>query len=153
MLPFRTSVPLVWLVLCTLKAIDVFSLYILFSQCRSCDVTLESCFFEFASCSRAYIRIIYEKTRQTLLGTSHDLHWENKIYKLKRSIHIHRMNWVRTNWYSMERGAWWSRLGLRLNQNRKERFQLKFWLWICPFGLSTWKIWRMEDISKDSRNV
>ena len=43
--------------------IDPFSLYILFSQCRSCDVTLESCFFEISSYSRAYVRIIYEKTK------------------------------------------------------------------------------------------
>ena len=40
--------------------IDLFSSFILFSQCWSCDVTLESCFFEISSYSRAYVRIIYE---------------------------------------------------------------------------------------------
>ena len=63
--------------------IDLFSLYILFSQCRSCDVTLESCFFEIASYSRAYVRIIYEDKRKIPLGTSHDLHWENKNVQAK----------------------------------------------------------------------
>ena len=36
--------------------IDLFSLYILFSQCRSCDGTLESCFFEISSYSRPTLR-------------------------------------------------------------------------------------------------
>ena len=51
--------------------IDLFSLYILFSQCRSCVVTLESCFFEISSYSRAYVRIIYEKTKGKSLWEHH----------------------------------------------------------------------------------
>ena len=42
---------------------------VLFSQCRSCDNTLENCFFQIASYSRAYIDIIYEKKKsQVPLG-------------------------------------------------------------------------------------
>ena len=40
---------------------DLFSLYVLFSQYRSCDITLENCFFQISSHLRAYLRIIYEK--------------------------------------------------------------------------------------------
>ena len=43
--------------------IDLFSLYILFSQYRSCDNTPENCFFQISSYSRAFVRIIYEKTK------------------------------------------------------------------------------------------
>ena len=43
--------------------IDLFSLYILFSQYRSCDNTPENCFFQISSYSRAYVRIIYKKTK------------------------------------------------------------------------------------------
>ena len=45
-----------------LRAIDLFSLYVLFSQYMSCDNTLENCFFQISSYSRAYLRVIYEKT-------------------------------------------------------------------------------------------
>ena len=38
-------------------AIDLFSLYILFSQYRSCDNTLEDCFFQISSYLRAYVSI------------------------------------------------------------------------------------------------
>ena len=49
--------------------IDLFSLYVLFSQYRSCDNTLKNCVFQISSCSRAYVRIIYEKTKgQVPLG-------------------------------------------------------------------------------------
>ena len=41
---------------------DLFSLYVLFSQYRSRDNTIENCFFQISSSSRAYLRIIYEKT-------------------------------------------------------------------------------------------
>ena len=51
------------------KAIDLFGLCILFSQYRSCDNSLENCFFQFSSYSRAYLRVIYEKTKiQVRLG-------------------------------------------------------------------------------------
>ena len=43
--------------------IDLFSLYILFSQNRSCDNTPKNCFFQISSYSRAFVRIIYEKTK------------------------------------------------------------------------------------------
>ena len=45
------------------QQIDLFSLYVLFSQYRWCDNTLEYCFFQISSHSRAYLRIIYEKTK------------------------------------------------------------------------------------------
>ena len=59
----------------------------LFSQYRSCDNTLENCSFQISSYTRTYVRIIYEKAK----AKSHwDLYWENKTYKLKRSIgHCH----------------------------------------------------------------
>ena len=41
---------------CLTSLIDLFSLYVLFSQYRSCDNTLENCFFQISSCSRAYVR-------------------------------------------------------------------------------------------------
>ena len=53
------------------SSIDLFCLYkkhILFSQCRSRDVTLESCFFEISSYSRAYVRIIYERQKANPFG-------------------------------------------------------------------------------------
>ena len=37
--------------------IDLLSLYVLFSQNRSCDNTLGDCFFQISSCSRAYVRM------------------------------------------------------------------------------------------------
>ena len=51
------------------KSIDLLSLYVLFSQYRSCDNTLENCFFQISSYSRAYLVIIYKKTKgQVPLG-------------------------------------------------------------------------------------
>ena len=44
------------------NAIDLFSLYVLFSQYRSRDNTLGNRFFQISSYSRAYLRIVYEKT-------------------------------------------------------------------------------------------
>ena len=44
-------------------------MYVLFSQYNSCDNTLENCFFQISCYSRAYVRIIYEKTKgQVPLG-------------------------------------------------------------------------------------
>ena len=49
--------------------IDLFSLYVLFSQYSSCDNTLENCFSQISSCSLAYLPVIYEKTKgQVPLG-------------------------------------------------------------------------------------
>ena len=47
-----------------LRVIDLFSLFILFSQCRSCDNTPENCFFQqILSYSRVYVRRIYQKIK------------------------------------------------------------------------------------------
>ena len=49
--------------------IHLFSLHVLFSQYRSCDNTLGNRFFQISFYSRAYLRIIYEKTKgQVPLG-------------------------------------------------------------------------------------
>ena len=40
---------------CLTSVIDLFSLYVLFSQYRSRDNTLENCFLQISSCSRAYV--------------------------------------------------------------------------------------------------
>ena len=45
------------------NVIDLLSLYILFSQYRSFDDTLENCFFQIFSYPRAYLRVMYEKTK------------------------------------------------------------------------------------------
>ena len=41
-----------------------FSWYVLFSQCRSSDITLENCFSQISSYSRTYVHIMYEKTNE-----------------------------------------------------------------------------------------
>ena len=43
--------------------IDLFRVYVLFSQYRSCDNTLENCFLQISSYTRAYPHINYEKTK------------------------------------------------------------------------------------------
>ena len=53
--------------------IDLFSLYVLFSQYRSFDNTLENCFFQISSCSRAYVR-----TKRQSVKFPCDLYWEKK---------------------------------------------------------------------------
>ena len=58
-------------------AIDLFCLLIVFPQCGSCDDTQESIFFE---------RWVFSCSVQTSYVSSHDLFWENKIVKQKRSI-------------------------------------------------------------------
>ena len=74
----RLPFDVIW---CLTSLIDLFSLYVLFSQYRSCDNTLENCFFQISSCSRAYVR-----TKRQSVKFPWDLYWENKTYKLKRSI-------------------------------------------------------------------
>ena len=65
------------------KSIDLLSLYVLFSQYRSCDNTLGNCFCQISSYSRAYLVIIYKKTKgQIPLGPL----LGKQMYKLKRSI-------------------------------------------------------------------
>ena len=62
---------------------DVFSLYVLLSQSRSSDNTLESCFIQILSYSGAYVPWFMKSWRSKFPG---DLHKENKPYTLKRSI-------------------------------------------------------------------
>ena len=67
---------------CLTSLIDLFSLYVLFSQYRSSDNSLENCFFQISSCSRAYVR-----TKRQSVKFPWDLCVrEYKTYKLKRSI-------------------------------------------------------------------
>ena len=65
----------------TYLPIDLFGLYVLFSQNRSCDYTLEKCFFQISSYSRTYVRTHNSRKnkKSSSPGTS-------KTYKLKRSI-------------------------------------------------------------------
>ena len=75
--------------------VDLFSLYVLFSQYRSCtgayyprllscDNSLRNCFLHVSSYSRAYVRIIHEKTKgEVPLGPL--LRKQNK-QAIKRSI-------------------------------------------------------------------
>ena len=74
----RLTLDVTW---CLTSLIDLFSLYVLFSQYRPRDNTLENSFFQISSCSRAYVRT----TRQSVKFPC-DLYSENKTYKLKRSI-------------------------------------------------------------------
>ena len=74
----RLTLDVTW---CLTSLIDLFSLYVLFSQYRSCDNTLENCFCQISSCLRAYVR-----TKRQSVKFPCDLYWENKTYKLKRSI-------------------------------------------------------------------
>ena len=90
-----------------LNPIDLFSLYVLFSQYRSRNNTLGNCFFHISSYSRTYVRIVYEKTK---VEFPWDLYSENKTYKLKRSI----TKWLRlkviisarSRWSYEKRGLW-----------------------------------------------
>ena len=67
---------------CLTSVIDLFSLYVLFSQYRSRDNTLENCFLQISSCSRAYVR-----TKRQSVKFPWDLCVrEYKTYKLKSSI-------------------------------------------------------------------
>ena len=67
--------------------IDLFSLYILFSHFRPRDATRGNSFFQMLSYERANLRITNEKTKGKIpMRASRGLKWENKMYKLKRSI-------------------------------------------------------------------
>ena len=68
--------------------IDLFSLYVLFSHFRPRDATRGNSFFQMSSYARANVRITNaENKRQIPMRASRGLKWENKTYKLKRSIH------------------------------------------------------------------
>ena len=70
--------------------IDLFSLYVLFSHFRPRDATLGNSFFQRSSYARAHVRINYEETKGKFPRVaSRGLKWENKTYKLKRSIGRH----------------------------------------------------------------
>ena len=68
--------------------IDLFSLYILFSHFRPRDATRGNSFFQMSSYARANLRITNEKKRKIPVRASRGLKWENKMYKLKRSIEL-----------------------------------------------------------------
>ena len=57
--------------------IDLFSFYVLFSQCRPCDSTLENRFFQISSYSRAHVRkkkMKIQRAKETVIGkTTHIL--------------------------------------------------------------------------------
>ena len=71
-------------------AIDLFSLYVLFSHFRSRDAARGNSFFQMSSYARANVRITNEKKnkRKIPMRASRGLKWENKMYKLKRSIEL-----------------------------------------------------------------
>ena len=74
--------------------IDLFGLYVLFSQYRSCDNTLGNCFFQISS--RTYVRKIYEKTMgqvplEPLLGKQNiqakEVHcWLKLIARIRQNV-------------------------------------------------------------------
>ena len=70
------------------QPIDLFSLYIVFfSHFRPCDATRGNSFFQMSSYARANVRISNEKNKRKIpMRASRGLKWENKMYKLKRSI-------------------------------------------------------------------
>ena len=70
-------------VLTEILPIDLFSLYVLFSHFRPRDATRGNSFFQMSSYALANVRITNEKTEGKF---PRGLKWENKMYKLKRSI-------------------------------------------------------------------
>ena len=73
------------------EAIDLFRLYILFSQYRSRDDTQEIwsfvLFIKKSTC--LHVLFLMNKTKDQISWvSSRDLYWENKMYKRKRSIRI-----------------------------------------------------------------
>ena len=67
--------------------IDLFSSYGLFSHFKPRGAALGNGFFQMSSTARANVRTTYEKNKRKIpLGASHGRKWENKTYKLKRSI-------------------------------------------------------------------
>ena len=69
------------------RSLDLFSLYVLFSHFRSRDATRGNSFFQMSSYARANVRITNDKNKRKIpMRASRGLKWENKMYKLKRSI-------------------------------------------------------------------
>ena len=72
--------------------IDLFSLYVLFSQYRSCDNTVEKIFFSnFVLLTRISTHNLWKDKGSRPPPPPWNLYWENKMYKLKRSIPSHYM--------------------------------------------------------------
>ena len=72
------------------KLIRPFSLYVLFSQCRSCDNNLEDCVFQIFPHSRAYVSIIMKKTKGEIPP---ELHWGKKrISREKKCESLNRVS-------------------------------------------------------------
>ena len=69
--------------------IDLLSLYVLFSHFRPRDATRGNSFFQMSSYARANVRITNDKNKRKIpMRASRGLKWENKMYKLKRSIEL-----------------------------------------------------------------
>ena len=70
-----------------IMSIDLFSLYVLFSHFRPRDATRGNSLFQMSSYARANVRITNKKNKRKIpMKASRGLKWENKMYKLKRSI-------------------------------------------------------------------
>ena len=66
---------------------DLFSLYVLFSHFKPRDATRGNSCFQMSSYARANVRITNDKNKRKIpMTASRGLKWENKMYKLKRSI-------------------------------------------------------------------
>ena len=73
---------------------DLFSLYVLSSHFRPRDATRGNSFFQMSSYARVNVRItIVKNKRQIPMRASRGLKWENKMYRLKRSIKLVRAVW------------------------------------------------------------
>ena len=73
------------------SSIDLFSLYVLFSHLRPRDATRGNSFFQMSSYARANVRITNDRNKRKIsMRASRGLKWENKMYKLKRSI----LRWI-----------------------------------------------------------
>ena len=60
--------------------IDLFSLYVLFSQCWSCDNTLENCSFYYVLFTCIYARIIHETTKVNPSKTMWLTHYSGQLF-------------------------------------------------------------------------
>ena len=82
----------------TILWIDLFRLYILFSQYRSFDDTQEIWSFVLQTYSCLHVLFLMNKTKDQISWvSSHDLYWENKMYKRKRSIEMHQKGKICTH--------------------------------------------------------
>jgi len=81
------------------KSIDLFSLYVLFSNFKPRDVTRGNSFFQMSSYARANVRITNDKNKKKIpMRALRGPKRENKMYKLKRSIgeefHLTLFTWI-----------------------------------------------------------